>query len=49
MTWLQRRQALAAAAAQERANLSARADYEHQHYLAGDNLGIYGQYQPPEV
>ncbi|MDH6279554.1 hypothetical protein [Prescottella agglutinans] len=47
--WWRRHQAREAAAAQERANIAARAEYEHQHYLAGDDIGIYGQYQPPEI
>lgn len=47
--WWQRHQAQEAAAAQERANLAARAEYEDQHYLAGDDIGLYGQYQPPET
>lgn len=47
--WWQRHQTQEAAAAQERANLAARAEYEHQHYLAGDDIGLYGQYQPPET
>ncbi|RDI32475.1 hypothetical protein DEU38_103208 [Rhodococcus sp. AG1013] len=45
----QRHQAREAAAATERANIAARAEYEHQQYLAGDDIGIYGQYQPPKV
>ncbi|MGW6376207.1 hypothetical protein ACWFRB_09110 [Rhodococcus sp. NPDC055112] len=26
--------------------VAARADYEHQEYLAGNRVGIYGQYPP---
>lgn len=47
--WWQRHQAAEAAAAQERANIAARAEYEHQQYLAGNDVGIYGQYQLPEM
>ncbi|WFR74377.1 hypothetical protein P9209_14695 [Prescottella defluvii] len=43
MKWRQQRQAQEAAAARERANIAACADYEHQHYLAGDDIGLYGQ------
>lgn len=47
--WWQRHQAQEAAAAQEHANIAARAEYEHRQYLAGDDIGLYGQYQPPQI
>lgn len=40
------RQRQAAAQAQARAELAARADREHQQYLAGEDRGLYGDYQP---
>ncbi|ORL03411.1 hypothetical protein A6F55_09330 [Prescottella equi] len=45
----QHHQASAADAAAARAAVAARADYEHQQYLAGNPVGTYGQYAPPSV
>ncbi|MFC9518852.1 hypothetical protein ACFTSD_24220 [Nocardiaceae bacterium NPDC056970] len=47
--WLERHQGRKAAAARARADVAARADYEHQQYLAGNPVGLYGQYPPPEL
>ncbi|MEE2033623.1 hypothetical protein [Rhodococcus chondri] len=33
----------------EQNRLAARADIEHQHYLAGDDRGIYGSHMPADL
>lgn len=33
----------------QEALVAARADYEHQEYLAGNRVGLYGQYPPSKV
>lgn len=48
--WMQRQQELAAdrrnGETARKAALAARAQIQHEQYLAGDDRGIYGQYRP---
>ncbi|NKS34406.1 hypothetical protein GS488_01710 [Rhodococcus hoagii] len=46
VTLWQHHQARVAAGA---AAVAARADYEHHQYLAGNPVGVYGQYQPANI
>ena len=47
--WLARRDDRAVAARRRDAELCARADRQHALVLAGDDLGVYGQYPPAEL
>lgn len=45
----QHHQTREAADAAARAAVAARADYEHHQYLAGNPVGVYGQYTPSSL
>ncbi|CRK49537.1 conserved hypothetical protein [Rhodococcus sp. RD6.2] len=49
IAWWQKRQDRLNGEKAERVHLAARADHQHQQYLAGEDRGLYGEFKPASL